>query len=128
MLQKKFLDCFVKHNFSWFLTEERTRRRLVGSQLQEATVDQVLCNNAELILHIERISPLGRSGHLCLKITLNVKESVEMLSTVQKKQWSRLSTEDIIQSASKVEWCYSSNTSISARFLDGTTQQIKLCY
>ena len=66
ILQKDFVDSMLSSGYSWSLTDEVTRRRLVNGVLQESTLDQIFSTNSDAIIDFEVFSPLGKSDHPCI--------------------------------------------------------------
>ena len=46
--------------YSWLLTDQVTRRRIVGGILQESLMDQVLCGEDSLISDFNLGQPIGK--------------------------------------------------------------------
>ena len=92
---------------------ETTRRKLVGNQLQENTLDQVLYTNYALINGFELISPLGKSDHVCINLELGINchnDSEGGNTNIDKKCWSKFSPEEINCISRDINWDYSSKT------------------
>ena len=87
-----------------------TRRRLVNGALQQSSLDQIFCNQDNLITHIDKSAPLGKSDHICLNLTLNV--SIENIAAnVQenvvlktKRLWSKVDLNDIYNFSTAIDW------------------------
>ena len=72
MLQKIFVDGVHNNGLSWSITDEITRRRMVGNTLQESSIDQVFSSEESLITEFNIFSPLGKSDHVSIIVDLNI--------------------------------------------------------
>ena len=112
-MQRDMLDCFLMNGLSWCLyNNDITRRRLVGVNLQEAVLDQVLCTKTDFVLHIDKLAPLGKSDHICLGMALNFKSSVDdsKLFASSKRLWSKCDSQFLLDLSYTINWAFSSNS------------------
>lgn len=109
ILQKQYLDVFSEKGLSSVLENGTiTRRRIVGNNLQESQLDQVLSSNDDIVLSAETVSPLGKSDHLGILVEIKLNNNIEYIQT-QKENWSKLSKEKIKSLGDNINWDYSSN-------------------
>ena len=95
LLQKQYLDTFSEKGLSPVLENGTiTRRRLVGNNLQESQLDQVLSSNEDIVLSAETVSPLGKSDHLGILVQIKLNNNIEYIQT-QKENWSKFSQDKI---------------------------------
>ena len=73
-IQNDYVDLITELGLTWHVTDEITRRRVVGGVLQESTLDQVISSNDALVNGFEILSPLGKSDHHCVLVDLNITE------------------------------------------------------
>ena len=110
VIQKMFLDFFVKNNFQWALGDNFiTRRRTVLNTLQESTLDNILLSDKNMLKSVQSIGPLGRSDHISLLFSLNTTNNPEYIS-LEKVNWGRFKHNDIISYAKEINWGYSTST------------------
>ena len=108
--QIKFLDTIHECGYTWSITDEVTRRRIVNGVLQESTLDQIFCTNDAAITDFNIVSKLGKSDHLCILAELNVNIGSEC-NVGQNKlipAWNKVTAKQLLESASKIDWAYQS--------------------
>ena len=64
-IQNDYIDLIAEFGLTWHVTDEITRRRVVGGVLQESTLDQVISSNDTIVNGFEILSPLGKSDYHC---------------------------------------------------------------
>ena len=114
-LQQSFLDAVHDAGLSWLVTGEVTRRRKVGENLQESTIDQVFCSDESLISDFEINPPLGKSDHVTIIVDLNTyKPNIVHNTEVDdvRRNWSKVGLSDILELSSNVNFQYSRDTSL----------------
>ena len=94
VFQKQFLDQVHNAGLDWLITDEVTRRRKVGSSIQESTLDQIFVSEESLISEFNIKGPLGKSDHVSMILDLNVappkKSHCNDIDDV-KRNWSKCS-------------------------------------
>ena len=58
--------------YSWHITDETTRRRVVAGVLQESTLAQVFSSESSIVGSFKMLAPLGKSDHSGILVELNV--------------------------------------------------------
>ena len=108
ILQKQYLDTFSEMGISSILENGTvTRRRVVGGNLQESHLDQILCSNTDIVLSAETVSPVGKSDHLGILVNIKLKNNIEYIQ-LEKQNWSKMSSEKIQSCGDIINWEYSS--------------------
>ena len=106
VIQQMCLDFFVKHNFSWALGDATpTRRRKVLNRMQEATLDNVLVSDKNMLHEVEVTAPLGKSDHVGILTKIQVSDCSPYLS-YEKRNWSKFTPAEILRVAETVSWSY----------------------
>ena len=98
MLLKIFVDGVHNNGLLLSITDEITRRRMVGNTLQESTIDQVFSSEESLITEFNIFSPLGKSDHVNIIVDLNIFQPEQCHSTEiddVKRNWSKVNLLDI---------------------------------
>ena len=104
LIQRLFLDLFVKHNLSWAIGDDvKTRRRQVLDDIQSATLDNVLVSDMNLLKDVQVTAPLGKSDHIGLLCSVIVGNDENYLN-LDKKNWARFGNEEIYEAAKKIAW------------------------
>ena len=113
--QMRFMETVHQNGYTWFITDEVTRRRMVNGVLQESTLDQILSTNEAAITDFNIVSKLGKSDHLCILAELNIKHESTCNAEEQKSVylWSKISVEELLVSASKIDWQFQCDRSSS---------------
>lgn len=107
VIQKMFLNLFYKHNLQWVLGDDvKTRRRVVLNTLQQATLDNILLTDKNILNSVHTCAPLAKSDHIGLVFGIKVKNNPDYISK-EKKNWTRFSSDDIISHAKEISWEYS---------------------
>lgn len=115
--QIKFMKTMQNCGYAWFITDNITRRRLVGGVVQESTLDQIFCTNESLIIDHNITAPLGKSDHLGICSDMNLYrpgEKLDIFEQKDKKLWGKIHDEQILQFSNSINWNYDglkSNTS-----------------
>ena len=109
-LQQDFVDTFTNMGYSWHITDETTRRRVVAGVLQESTLDQVFSSESSIVGSFKMLAPLGKSDHSGILVELNVsavghKEFVKS----SKMLLGKVTESDILAFAEDIDWSYSSD-------------------
>ncbi len=86
--QNEYMDIIIQKGLVWHITNQITRRRMVGSILQESTLDQVFTSNANLVEDIRIVSPIGRSDHLTIMVDLRLFDEV-IFMLKEKKNYAK---------------------------------------
>ena len=108
LLQKSFLDEFLKLGLDWTLSGDFiTRRRLVDGKWQESLLDQILTTNTNIVGSVESVGHLGKSDHVIIICNLKIKNNPEYINTV-KQNWFKFRPESIRDFGYNIEWGYSS--------------------
>ena len=110
MLQTNFVHGVHNNGLSWSITDEITRRRMVGNTLQESTIDQVFSSEKSLITEFNILSPLGKSDHVSIIVDLHIFQPEKCHSTEiddVKRNWSKVNLLDILKLSNNEDWCYS---------------------
>ena len=111
LMQQAMLDCFLDNCLTWFLdNNDITRRRLVGDDLQESSLDQVLSSRNDFVLHFDKLAPFGKSDHIVLAIAVNFETSNDdacMVSST-KRMWSKCDAQCLLDLSLEVDWNFSS--------------------
>ena len=109
IIQKRYLDMFSEKGLTPVLNNGTvTRRRVVDNVLQESHLDQVLITNSDFITNAETVSPLGKSDHVGILVNLKFQNNTEYIQT-EKKNWSKISPEQIQLLGSNINWDFSDN-------------------
>ena len=109
ILQRQYLDAFSSKGLTPVLQNGTvTRRRMVGDNLQESHLDQVLCSNEDIVLSAETVSPVGKSDHLGILVEIKLNNNIQYIQT-QKENWSKFPTAKIQSLGADINWQYSSN-------------------
>ena len=85
---------------------------MVGDNLQESHLDQVLCSNEYIVLSAETVSPVCKSDHLGILVEIKLNNNIQYIQT-QKENWSKFPTAKIQSLGADINWEYSSNISSS---------------
>ena len=115
VLQQKFVNEVHNAGLSWLITDEITRRRMVGNKLQESTIDQVFSSDDSLITDFNLFSPLGKSDHVSIIVDLNIFKVDQSHSTEVddvKRNWSKVKLSDLLKFSYDEDWSYSNDPSI----------------
>ena len=111
--QRRYLDSVHNAGLSWLLTDEVTRRRIVGDSVQESLLDQVLCTDDSLIHDYVISPPLGKSDHVSIIMEINVDQSFSNTNVDSRKHnWSKVTNLDILKLASDIDWSYSKDVAV----------------
>ena len=109
LLQIKFVDMITDLGLHWHIsiTDQITRRKVVGGILQESTLDQVLTVNDAIVEKVSVLSPIGKSDHVCLKVDLNIDmlEHANYINKV-KKNWGKISPKELENKSLNIDWSY----------------------
>ena len=109
IIQKRYLDMFSEKGLTPVLNNGTvTRRRVVDNVLQESHLDQVLITNSDFITNAETVSALGKSDHVGVLVNLKFQNNTEYIQT-EKKNWSKISAEQIQLLGSNINWDFSDN-------------------
>ena len=123
-IQQDFLDALTSKGLTPLIQDGTiTRRRVVNGVLQESLLDQVLVSNKNTVLSAETLSPLGKSDHIPILVTLKTKNNVEYIKNV-KEMWSKFSKDQIIQLGNNISWEYSSNELSSNQMWDELSSKL----
>ena len=57
-LQQDFVDTFTDMGYSWHITDETIRRRVVAGVLQKSTIDQVFSSESSIVNSFKMLAPL----------------------------------------------------------------------
>ena len=96
LLQQDYVDLITDLGFTWHLTDEITRRRVVGGVLQESTLDQVITSDDAIVNSFELLAPLGKSDRRSILCNLNVNVSNKEVFVKSKKiLWGKVNSSDI---------------------------------
>ena len=107
-IQQDFLSTLSEKGLTHLIRDGTvTRRRVVGDVLQESLLDQVLVSNPHTVENVDTLSPLGRSDHIPILVTLKTKNDITYLKT-EKVMWSKFSEERIAQLGNTTNWGFSS--------------------
>ena len=113
--QRRYLDSAHNAGLSWLLTDEITRRRIVGNSVQESLLDQVLCTDDSLINDYVIGPPLGKSDHVSIVMEINVDQSFNNTNNdLKKHNWSKVTKLDILKLSSNINWSYSKDIAVMA--------------
>eukprot|EP00116_Pleurobrachia_bachei_P007917 sb/3468179/ len=106
VIQQLFLDFFVNHGLRWVIGDDvKTRRRVVSSTVQSATLDNVLTSDLTIFKGFEITAPLGKSDHMGVVSSWRVANDSDYIST-EKRNWSKITKEQIQTAASNLCWDY----------------------
>lgn len=121
LLQKQYLDLFsVKGLVNCLPDGTITRRRVVDGVLQQSLLDQILVSNVDDVINSETVSPLGKSDHLGVLLTLKVENNINLIKT-QKENWAKFPEADISNLGGEIGWEYTSvNLSSNEMWLELT--------
>ena len=110
--QQSFLETVHDNGLSWLLTDQVTRRRMVKDKLQESLIDQVFVTEEALVTDFNIGPPLGNSDHVSICVQLNVFDPSKNSpgANTQKKNWSKLSSNDILEKSNHIDWNFSMDT------------------
>ena len=107
-LYSSYMNLITELGLSWLITDEVTRRRLVGDVIQESTLDQVFVSNDALVVNHKMLAPLGKSDHMCIKVELNIDiENNVKFRRLEKQNWSKVSKNDLLKAGKAIDWTYS---------------------
>ena len=108
-VQKMFFDTICDHGLSWSITDEVTRRKVVDGELQESTLDQILCTNDSMVECIKLYAPLGKSDHVCIAADVCIDSGVNSEFICDEKQaWGKVNQEKIQNLSKDIRWNYTS--------------------
>lgn len=108
-IQREYLELFSQMGLLPLVKDGTiTRRRVVDGILQESLLDQVLVSNPHTVLSIDTLSPLGKSDHIPIVITLKTKNDINYVKTVIEV-WSKFSKQNIMDLGNNINWDYSSD-------------------
>ena len=110
LLQQDYVDLITDLGFTWHITDEITRRRVVSGVLQESTLDQVITSDDAIVNSFELLAPLGKSDHRSILCNLNVNVSNREVFVKSKKiLWGKVNSSDIEEIARQrnINWNYS---------------------
>ena len=100
LLQQDYVDLITDLGFTWHITDEITRRRVVSGVLQESTLDQVITSDDAIVNSFELLAPLGKSDHRSILCNLNVNVSNREVFVKSKKiLWGKVNSSDIVEIA-----------------------------
>ena len=117
-IQQDFFSVLSEKGFAPLIKSGTvTRRRVVGDFLQESLLDQVLVSNSHTVENVDTMSPLGKSDHIPIIVTLKTKNNLMYLKT-EKVMWSKFSNEHIAQLGNNIDWCFSSEELTSNQMWD----------
>jgi hypothetical protein len=117
-IQRDFLEVLTSKGLTPLIEDGTvTRRRMVNGILQESLLDQVLVSNPNTIINTETLSPLGKSDHIPILITLKIKNDINYVKT-EKEVWSKFSKQNISDLGSNIHWDYSSEELSSNQMWD----------
>ena len=105
-IQNEYLDLFIAKGFSWFV-HDHTRIRKVNDAIQKSTLDQVFCNNENIVNSVDMRAPLGKSDHLSILVEIKVAVNNDYIQS-NRKNWFKVKPEFIINNADNINWSYSS--------------------
>ncbi len=109
-IQHQYLNTVHSAGLTWLLTDQVTRRRSVGDEVQESLLDQVLCTEDALIRDFSIGPPLGRSDHVSIIVELNMfGDGSHCTNETEKHNWSKITDKEIIKLAHDIDWSYSNN-------------------
>ena len=107
--QMKFMDTIHQCGYTWYITDEVTRRRMVNGILQESTLDQILSTSDAAVTDFNVVSKLGKSDHLCILVELNMSNEISSLEQqTLVPAWSKVPVEQLLESASNIDWNFQS--------------------
>ena len=110
VIQQMFLDFFVKHDLSWVIGDGvKTRRRTVLTDIQAATLDNVLTSDRNIFMDVHVTAPLGKSDHIGIVSKWRVSNNAEYI-THKKRNWAKMSPESIIDASDDLSWDCDSNS------------------
>ena len=108
IIQNDYVDLITELGLTWHVTDEITRRRVVGGVLQESTLDQVISSNDALVNGFEILSPLGKSDHHCVLVDLNITGSMSTNTNSfvrsRKPLWGEMKDAEILRLAEDIDW------------------------
>ena len=108
--QQRFMNSINSAGYSWLLTDQVTRRRMVAGTLQESLLDQVLFSEESLISDFRLGPPIGKSDHMTIFVELNIFKAAPINNTSEvKRNWSKLTESDILDLATTIDFGYSEN-------------------
>ena len=108
-MQQDFLDMFTDIGYSWHITDEKTRVRLVAGVRQESTLDQVFSSNSVIVNNFRMLAPFGKSDHSSILVELNFNaDSHKDFVKSNKMLLGKVSESDILSFAEDINWDYSS--------------------
>ena len=114
IMEKNFMECIQDNGLVWYITDEVTRRRVVGGKLQESTLDQVLSTNEAIVNEVMIVSPLGKSDHVCFNVELNVSPSNskqdDEAAKEPRKLWGKVSGKELLHRSAEIDWSFSEAT------------------
>ena len=112
IVQQNFLDVIHNNGFTWTVTNEITRRKIVNGRLQESTLDQICCTDNAIVNDFNIVAPLGRSDHLCIVTELNLytNKLIDLGTIIKpKKIWSKIEPSELKQLSNDIDWSFSSD-------------------
>ena len=108
VIQQMFLDFFVQHDLSWVIGDGvKTRRRQVLTELQAATLDNVLTSDSNIFADVHVTAPLGKSDHVGIVSKWRISNNAEYMSQ-EKRNWAKMSPDKIIAANDSLRWKYDS--------------------
>ena len=75
LLQQDYVNLSTDLGFTWHITDEITKRRVVSGVLQESTLDQVITSDDAIVNSFKLLAPLVKSDHRSILCNLNVNVS-----------------------------------------------------
>ena len=123
-MQNEYLDLFTTMGLHWYIEDQPTRYKLVEESIQSSILDQVFCNNNNIIGEVNLLSPLGKSDHVCIEIETNLNSNSEYINVKQRK-WSKVTEDFVLGRADSIDWLYNSdttNTSVNEVWSDLNTK------
>ena len=112
IFQKQLIEYVHNVGLDWLITDEITRRRMVGNKVQESTIDQIFCTEESLVSEFSIGGPLGKSDHVSVITDLNVSipnnTHCNDIDDV-KRNWAKLSLNDILDLSYELDWAYGKN-------------------
>ena len=124
IMQNEYLDLFTTMGLHWYIEDQPTRYKLVEESIQSSILDQVFCNNNNIIGEVNLLSPLGKSDHVCIEIETNLNSNSEYINVKQRK-WSKVTEDFVLGRADSIDWLYNSdttNTSVNEVWSDLNTK------
>ena len=104
LVQRLFLEFFTNHNLSWVIGDSiKTRVRKVLTEVQSATLDNVLTSDSNIFQEFQIIPPLGKSDHVGIVSKWTVTNNEEYINAV-KKNWAKAEPMELLKLAESLNW------------------------